>query len=429
VGSLHPSSSDRHPTTNVGGFSLVDAYVSKRVLTGHHLNGCLASVSEPLRPLLEYLDTLSGDEQRAAWHGALLLRSDQEAIRQAVFNVDPDGPMPDTATARQRTAHLGDLDGYQAKGRFAWPKWLVRSHFNLLSSDPKVGKTHLALDIARRLYFGLCWPDKQEPTFPEGTKTLWVCGDRHQDELRERAAAFKLPPEAVLLNADADEPYGGWDLDNPDNLKALEERIRDNRPGLVIIDTVWRATRRRLYREDQVNELFDPLITMAQECDTTFWGLMHLSKDHETLGRRLDGLARAILKLFYPDPSQPNRRKLTVIGNFKEADPLGMTMLDGGCDFDSTPPEEAAKSTGGRPSVGRDTACDFIRKALTTENDLIGNDLCSQFQEETSLSEKTFWRAVREMEAEGDLTTDGGRGTGKQTVLHLSGQNPKPPLT
>ncbi len=113
---------------------------------------------------------------------------------------DPEGPAPTTAT-KIRSAHLGDLTSAQDAGRFIWTNWIVRGHFTLLSSDPKVGKTHLGLDLAGRIYFGLPWPDNQPPTFPKGTTTLWVCGDRHQDELRERAAAFGLPPEAVRLNA------------------------------------------------------------------------------------------------------------------------------------------------------------------------------------------------------------------------------------
>ncbi len=62
--------------------------------------------------------------------------------------------------------------------------------------------------------------------------------------------------------------------------------------------------------------LMDPIISLAHECDVSVLGLMHLSKDQDTLGRRLEGLARAVLKLFRPDPAQPNRRRLEVIGNF-----------------------------------------------------------------------------------------------------------------
>jgi hypothetical protein len=170
----------------------------------------------------------------------------------------------------------------------------------------------------------------------------------------------------------------------------------------------------------------DPLITMAQECDTTLLGLMHLSKDAETLGRRLEGLARAILKLFKPDPGQPDRRKLIVTGNFKEPPPLGVTIRDGGCDFDFTPPEEPAKSAGGRPPEEREKARKFIIEALTFQNDRKATELFREW-EKSGGSEPTFWRAMRDMKNDGDLNTEGGKGTGKPMIFQLILQNPPPP--
>ena len=356
----------------------------------------------------------------SVWHNPIRTRSSRRSpIRTR-------GDPPPIVGTKRLTAHLGDLVSCQSNGRFIWPYHLVRGHLNLLSSDPKVGKTHLGLDLAYRIYFGLPWPDGQAPTFPKGTRTLWVCGDRHQDELRERAAAFGLPLEAILLNASPDEPYGGWDLDDDKNVIALGDRVRAEQLGFVAIDTIWRATRRRLHREDEVNALFDPLITMAQQCDTALLGLMHLSKDHETLGRRLEGMARSILKLFNPDPDQPDRRKLIVIGNFKEPPALGVTIRDGGCDFDFNPPEEPAKNPGGRPPEEREKARKFIADALTVQNDRKATELLNEW-EKNGGKEATFWRAMREMRDDGVLTTDGGKGTGKPMTFQLIHQNPSPP--
>ena len=148
------------------------------------------------------------------------------------------------------------------------------------------------MELAKRIYNAVTWPDGQPPTFPAGTTTLWICGDRHQDELRDLAKEYGLPHEAIRLNALPQEPWGGWDLDNPDNVKLLRELIENEHPGLTFIDTVWRATRRRLNREDEVNTIMTPIVTIAQECDASIVGLMHLSKDMDTLGRRLEGLAR-----------------------------------------------------------------------------------------------------------------------------------------
>ena len=403
-----------------------DAWVLAKAISEQPITAAdLAAMSEPWRELAERLAAAPAARHGMILEAFLIGRSGKNEIIEALKNADPKGPAP-TPGSIIRSAHLGDLTSCQSAGRFIWPNWIVRAHFTLLSSDPKIGKTHLALDLARRLYFGLPWPDGQAPTFPAGTTTLWVCGDRHQDELRERAAAFGLPPEAVRLNALPDNPYGGWDLDDPNNVTLLADVVLSERPGIVFIDTVWRATRRRLNKEDEVNAIMTPIVSIAQSCDVAIMGLMHLSKDQDTLGRRLEGLARGIMKMFKPDPGQPDRRKLIVTGNFKEPPPLGVTIRDGGCDFDFTPPEEPVKNAGGRPSAERETACRFIRDALAAQNDLIGNNVFIECEKKTGVSRQTFWRAVEDMSGNGELTTDGGRGTGKQMVLHLNGQNPPP---
>jgi hypothetical protein len=266
----------------------------------------------------------------------------------------------------------------------------------------------------------LPWPDEQTPTFPEKTPTLWVCGDRHQDELRDRAVSFGLPPEAVRLNAPPDNAYSGVDLDDPDNVLLMRRIIENERPAIVFIDTVWRSTRRRMYREDEVNALFNPIIEIAQQTGTAFLGLMHLSKDHETLGRRLEGLARSVLKLTRPDPEgQPDRRKLTCMGNHKEPAPLGLTMHDRGCTFDSNPPEEPTRNVGGRPNVAQDKATRFIRDELATQNDQLWTELRDKWTARGG-KKSTFSNAVDALRDGGELTTDGGEGTGKRMVLHFN---------
>jgi hypothetical protein len=361
------------------------------------------------------LDGLPPEDRQGAFDGFLCGRSDAVQLVKALADIDPDGPPPE-AEATRRTAHLGDLAGANVSGRFIWPRWIVRGHFTLLTSEPKVGKTRLMLEIAKRIWLAQCWPDGQEPTFPAGTKTLWVPGDRQQDELRELARAYGLPPEAVLLNASPDEPYGGVSLDEPDNVDALRERVEAERPGLVFIDTVWRATRRKLSREDEVNALMDPIIAIAQDLDVAVTGLMHASRDGETLGRRLEGLARAVIKLSKPDPEgQPERRKFWVDrANFLEPPPLGVTIREAGCDFDSTPPADAVPSRGGRPAKASPAAVAFLTEKLSG-GDRKGVDLVDEWVAKGG-SKGTVFNARDAMAADGRLIVDDSV---KPQVWHL----------
>src|SRR5690349_16064382 len=120
----------------------LDAWTLRRLLTGHALNGELGRVSRPFRRMAEHLATLPADDRQTAMGGFLAARDDAAEITHALAAVDPSGPPPEAAPAR-RTAHLGDLAEANQSGRFTWPRWFVRGHFTLLTSEPKVGKTRI----------------------------------------------------------------------------------------------------------------------------------------------------------------------------------------------------------------------------------------------------------------------------------------------
>jgi hypothetical protein len=400
-----------------------DACKLRRVLAGIEVNGELDAVSGPLKPVVKHLLGLTPELRGVALDGWLSGREDASKIKRMLEDADPDEPSP-AAAAERYSAHLGDLAAANDAGRFVWPQWIVRAHFTVMTSDPKVGKTRTMMEVVKRAWFGMPWPDRQDPTFPAGTRSLWIPGDRHQDELRALAAAYGLPVHAVLLNTIPSEPYAGVSLDDIKNVEALRERVELERPGLVIIDTVWRATHRRLCREDDVNALLDPIIAIAQEYDVAIIGLMHASKDGETLGRRLEGLARAVIKLSKPDPDgQPARRKLWVDrANFLEPPPLGVTIEESGCDFDFDPPADALPSKGGRPPEKLDKAIAFLVERLS-EQDQKQCELITQW-EATSESKGTMFNAMRAMHADGRLVIDDSR---KPKMCHLvKVKNPPP---
>jgi hypothetical protein len=156
--------------------------------------------------------------------------------------------------------------------------------------------------------------------------------------------------------------------------------------------------------------------------------LLHVSLQGQALGRRIKGITRTLLHLECPDPEQPERLRLWVEKSYARKPPaLGTTITERGNLYDSNPPVRPEPNKGGRPSAQRERAEQYIRDALTAQNDQIGNDLCREWQAKDG-SESTFWRAAREMAEAGDLTLSGGRGTGQQTFLHLVLPSPsKPP--
>ena len=211
-----------------------------------------------------------------------------------------------------------------------------------MAADPGIGKTRFALDLARRLWFGLPWPDGQPATLPAGTRTLWVQGDRNFAEMLQAARDFGLPDEAVALGSAPDEPFGSLDLDDPDTLAAIGNRIQAAAAPLAIIDTVGMTTASNLSKPNEAREFFAPILDLCHKTGVAFLGLTHLSKDKEALGRRIVEKARVVIKMTQPDPEgQPDRRRLWVDKTAVVRPPsLGITMKTGGNDYDFEPPKE-----------------------------------------------------------------------------------------
>jgi hypothetical protein len=72
----------------------------------------------------------------------------------------------------------------------------------------------------------------------------------------------------------------------------------------------------------------------------------------------------------------------------------------------------------GRPNTKARLVRQFLLDALDKEDHLIANALCAACLQEIECSEDTFWRAVLDLVTEGRMTRDGGKGTGRPTVLH-----------
>src|SRR5262249_47432171 len=160
----------------------------------------------------------------------------------------------------------------------------------------------------------------------------------------------------------------------------------------------------------------DPIIAIAQQCDVGIVGMMHASRDGETLGRRLEGLARAVIKLSKPDPEgQPDRRKFWVDrANFLEPPPLGVTIHEAGCDFDDNPPNAPEPGAVGRPPVKLTNAMAFFTDELT-KGDRKQCELIGAWEAKGE-SAGTGFNAMKAMQAEGRLVIDDSR---KPKMCHL----------
>ena len=95
-----------------------------------------------------------------------------------------------------------------------WQGWLAGGVLNSLAADPGIGKTIVAMNLARVLWNGDALARRLGQPFPAGTRTLWVPADQHYQQLDRPGRGYGMPGESLLFNAPADEPTGGRDLDD-----------------------------------------------------------------------------------------------------------------------------------------------------------------------------------------------------------------------
>jgi hypothetical protein len=336
------------PRSQAPAITARDHWLLARSLSGDTLNGDAETASETIRPLIERLESEPLATRSLPWEGWLCGRADRETLIQRIADQDPNGPPPPEEDKPERCATLADVRRLIASTAWPWPGWLAGGVLNGLASDPGVGKTIMAMALAEILWFGRPWPDGQANPFAPGTKTLWVPGDRHFTQLLDLAAQYGLPDEAILFNAPDCDPTGGLDLDDTAYLESLKAWIEEEKPGLVIVDTVGMTTGRNLCKPEDARKYFGPLMGIANETTVPFLLLTHLSKDDNPLGRRIVGACRVVWKLATPDTEgQSNRRRLWVDKSYTlKPSPLGMTISDQGSSFDSCPPSKSGPPRG-----------------------------------------------------------------------------------
>jgi hypothetical protein len=396
-----------------------DAWTLARLMIGHDLNGELDGLQPPWDRVGTHLAGLPADKRQDALAAVRAIVSDPDGLTLALANADPEGPPPEAETFEE-AATLADLRAIAESTPWVWPGWIPGARIVGLAATEGVGKTRLALDLARRLWHGEPWPDGHAVTLPEGTRTLWVCADGQQDDLFETVAAYGLPDHAVILNTVRSDPYGGNTIDDPDDLARLERNIEHYKPGLVFVDSLTYATAFDLCDAKQVKALAAPPRDIAQRTRAPIVLNLHLSREGVALGRRIRGVTRTILQLDAQDPDHPERLKLFVSRSIAKRPPaLGVTMSDAGNTYDHNPPTPPESGKAGRPPEAREKAEQFITELLKERNDQGWNELKDRWEADGG-NGKTFGRAVDALSNSSTISTDGGKGTGRPMILHLN---------
>jgi hypothetical protein len=320
-------------------------------------------------------------------------------------------------TTRRRARHLpaaslDDVERVVGETRWLWEGWLIDSHLTVLASEPGLGKTRLALDLCRRMWNCLPWPDGTMATRPMHTPSLWVAADRHHSQLVTVAKAYGLPGHSVYFSAPPESPIGGLSLDGRRALDELAGRALSCKAGLIVIDTVNKTTRRALYRPEEAEAFFGPILDLAMELRVPVLALTHLSKGGDPLDRRIVGTCRVLWRLISPTgDSQAPKCKLAVTKSIDQVPaPLGVTHSPTGNEYDLNPPEipdthGGARTGAGRPSKALQAAMDWLRDYLATGPARCPTTIDAAL--EAGHAKTTLWRAVSALAVLTEGTEDG----------------------
>jgi AAA domain len=350
-----------------------DAWVFARLTSGQACDGLLETVHPRFRSLAHYLAKVELSSRPIAMGGYLASQRDRDAVYKAMADADPLGPAPSPSAGELRPACALDLDQASVGVKWAWPRWIPRGRVSGVGGFEGTGKTRFALDLARRAYHGVPWPDGEPMTLPAGSPSLWICGDGHQEEIAGAARKMNIPLEAVLFNASPEDPCTGVDLDDPAAIESLDAFLEISAAPLVFIDTLTNSTSRDLCRQNDVKALLSPLQEIAQRRQVAIALLLHLSREGQALGRRTKGLTRTLIHLECPDSDQPARLRLWVEKSFDVKPPaLGVTMGEDGNEYDNDPPDGgdedvSAPRKRGRVPVKLDACKEWLADQLVTQ--------------------------------------------------------------
>jgi len=252
-----------------------------------------------------------------------------------------------------RVATAKDLGRLLPSISWLWPSWLPRGFITLLAAATGVGKSAVALWIARCLITPTHWPDGS-PGPQESDPVLWIDTESSQALLWDRIERWGLDGSKMLLPSS--DPVADVRLDNRKTMKSIERIVDAYAPQLIVVDSL-RGAHSFDENDSRMVTMLQELARIARDCDIAVLCVHHLRKkapfenDHITLDRLrgssvISQMARVIWTLESPDPIQPQVLRLRALKSNLALlpEPIGLQIAGDGLSFGLAP--EDAKQQG-----------------------------------------------------------------------------------
>jgi hypothetical protein len=217
-----------------------------------------------------------------------------------------------------------------------WPGWIPRGMLTLLAASPGIGKTYLALDIARRLAADEPAPD-DKPFERRAGNVIYVDAEDFLPAVYARAVAWGMDTQKFYPIRRP--PRDLIDMAAPHYQDALIEMCYDLRPDLVIVDSLSSVNSKGENNVEDIREVLGFFVELPQAFSCGLVLIHHLRKPpkgqtqpvtmHDLRGSgHLVAMARSILALdiiktgYQDDPNGPRQLRVLKTNLCKYPKPL-----------------------------------------------------------------------------------------------------------
>ena len=195
---------------------------------------------------------------------------------------------------------------------YLYPNNIMNGGLVAIAGDVGSGKTLFMMDLHRRYYFGLSWPDGQA-ILSSGRQVVWLMADQRLGQLSDVRKLMGIPGDSIILASEYKKTTIPLTLDNIESLRRLDKIVRDVKPYALVIDTFTSAMGVKEHHKPEVmNPITSYLLDIAQTYQIPVILLCHTNSEGGIYGKALSRKCEHQLALVFS-----NKHDITSPRNLK----------------------------------------------------------------------------------------------------------------
>lgn len=174
---------------------------------------------------------------------------------------------------------------------YVWNGYVMAAGLNSIGADPGAGKTTFMMDLHRRQWHGLTWPDG-EPIEQTGRPVVWLMADQRLSQLVDGAKSMGVPLDSIVIAAEKGQPtfpltlenqvIGSYEVRPLERLAMIVDKVK---PWALVVDSVTSAMGTNKGKNEDLNPVKSYLLDIAIAHKIPVILLCHLNSNGNILGR------------------------------------------------------------------------------------------------------------------------------------------------